>query len=196
MVAIFIRSDASTDHQIISTEFLRPVFDFGQKPILIIHHHSDPDPNFQNDTSQLKSSYARDLGIVHCKDDGETLPNGNSIFIHNFCRAFNSYDDFSGQVLIFHWPWSFRSKGLKLRVLMWENSGERTRPWMPIKNSQKMSWWIWWNKLSVKRYKLPLRALLQKNLFCEIKFPDVTYLFYKIFLKKSRIFDNWNVSYI
>ena len=102
MVAIFIRSHASTDHEIFSTEFLRPVFEnFGQKPILIIHHHSDPDSNFQNDTSQLKSSYARDSGIVHCKDDGEILPNGNSIFIHNFCRAFNSYDDFSGQVLIF-----------------------------------------------------------------------------------------------
>ena len=102
MVAIFIRSDASTDHEIFSTEFLRPVFEnFGQKPILIIHHHSDPDPNSQSDTS-VRSSYTRDLGIVHCKDDGQTLPNGNSIFIHNFCRAFNSYDDFSGPVLIFN----------------------------------------------------------------------------------------------
>ena len=102
MLAIFIRSDASTDHEIFSAEFLRPVFEnFEQKPILIIHHHSDPDANLQNDTSQLKSSYARDLGIVHCKDDGQTLPNGNSIFIHNFCRAFNSCDDFSGPVLIF-----------------------------------------------------------------------------------------------
>ena len=103
MVAIFIRSDASTDHEIFSIEFLRPVFEnFGEKPILIIHHHSDFDTNLQIDTSQLKSSYTRDLGIVHCKDDGETLPNGNSIFIHNFCRAFNSYDDFSGPVLIFN----------------------------------------------------------------------------------------------
>lgn len=101
MLAIFIRTDAATDPEIISTEFLRSVLaNFGEKPILIIHHHSNPDLNLQHQTF-LQSSFARHVGIVHCKDDGQTLPNGNSIFIHNFCRAFNSYDDFSGPVLIF-----------------------------------------------------------------------------------------------
>ena len=101
MLAIFIRTDAATDPEIISTEFLRPVFaNFGEKPILIIHHHSNPDLNLQHETF-LQSSYARHVGIILCKDDGQTLPNCNSIFIHNFCRAFNSYDDFSGSVLIF-----------------------------------------------------------------------------------------------
>ena len=99
MLAIFIRTDAATHPEIISTEFLRSVFaNFGEKPILIIHHHSNPDLNLQHQTF-LQSSFARHVGIVHCKDDGQTLPNGNSIFIRNFCRAFNSYDDFSGPVL-------------------------------------------------------------------------------------------------
>ena len=99
MLAIFIRTDAATDEQIISSEFLTPLFsNFGQKPILIIHHHSTPD--LESSSLQLRAPYTRDVGIVHCRDDGQTLPNGNSIFIQNFCRAFNSYEDFSGTILI------------------------------------------------------------------------------------------------
>ena len=99
MIGLILRTDATTDLELVSLNFFEPIFlHFRDKPIVIIHHHSGASTKTFDINAPAGS---RDTVVVHSSDGGEKMTNGNSLFIQNFCRAFNSYDDFNGLVLIF-----------------------------------------------------------------------------------------------
>ena len=96
MLAFFVRTDATTALELNPFDFMNTIsMYFRDKPILIIQHHSGAP--VENGTLSCR----RDVALLHCRDDGQKMSNGNSIFIHNFCQAFNSDDDFTGPVLCF-----------------------------------------------------------------------------------------------